>query len=235
MQFIRAIILSMESRVATGIKGFDEQLLGGIPKNQLTFIEGCSGIGKTIFGLQFLKEGLFIDERVLYITSKDTPMQIRAIISSLEWNIDWAFEQQRFFILDIRDYFGDVDSFDNNDIFVNLISEIRDIVIKNNIKRVVVDPAFPQFVSANTNTKKVYFSGLNDMIEKTEGDLTIVLVKNNNEADNSIETNIIKMYFEQQGPIMKRYLLPQKILFTDYKMKAINFEIKTKDGICINE
>lgn len=235
MLFIRAIILTMESRVATGIKGFDEQLLGGIPKNQLTFLEGCSGIGKTIFGIQFLKEGLFIDERVLFITSKDTPKQIRSIISSFKWDIDWAFEQQRFFILDIRDYFGDVESFDNNDIFINLINEIKDIVLKNNIKRIVVDPAFPPFISASTNTKKVYFSGLNDMIEKSEDDLTIVLVKNNNEADNSIETNIIKMYFEQQGQTIKRYILPQKILFTDYKVKAINFEIKTKDGICINE
>ncbi len=222
-------------KVATGINGLDEQLLGGIPKKQLTFLEGCAGIGKTIFGIQFLKVGLYADERVLFITSKDTPKQIREIISSLGWDIGWAFEQQRFFILDIRDYFGDNDSFDNNDIFLNLINEIRDIVVKNHIKRVVLDPAFPQFVSVSTNTKKIFFSGLNDMIEKSEDDLTIVLIKNDSLEDNNIETNMIKMYFEQQGQTVKRYILPQKILFTDYKVKAINFEIKPKEGICINE
>ena len=235
MLFIRAIILTMDNRIATGIKGLDVQLLGGIPKRQLTVIEGCSGIGKTILGIQFLKEGLFTDERVLFITSKDTPKQIREIIASLGWDIEWAFEQRRFLILDIRDYFGDIDSIDNNDIFINLLSEIRDILVKNNIKRVVVDPAFSQFISASTNTKKVYFSGLNDLVEKSVEDLTIVLIKNDSNEESSIETNMIKMYFEQQGQTVKRYILPQKIMFTDYKVKAINFEIKTKDGISINE
>ncbi|MDD4526862.1 MAG: RAD55 family ATPase [Candidatus Margulisbacteria bacterium] len=225
----------MGNRVATGIKALDKQLRGGLPKNQLTSLEGCSGIGKTIFGIQFLKEGLFTDERVLFVTSKDTPKQIREIISSMGWDIAWAFEQGRFLILDIRDYFGETESFDNGDIFVNLIKEIKDIVSKNKIKRVVLDPAFPQFITANNNIRKIYFSGLNDMIEKSDSDLTIVILKNDNVEDNAIETNTIKMYFDQQGEMVKRYILPQKIMFTDYAVKAISFEIKPKDGIWINE
>lgn len=236
MFFLRAIILYMENKVSTGINGLDKVLLGGIPKNQLTFVEGCSGIGKTIFGLQFLKQGLYTDERVLFITAKNTPKQIREIISSLDWEIDWAFEQKRFFIVDIREYFveSDIEESSNN-IFVNLLKEIKVIITNNGIKRVVVDPAFPNFVNVNGNNKKIYFSGFNDMIEKIEEDLTIVFITSNYNDEQSIEANSIKMYFEQNGPTINRFILPQKILFTDYKLKPIGFDIKAKDGIYINE
>ncbi len=235
MLFVGAIILDMNNKVATGIKELDNQLLGGLPKKQLTILEGSAGTGKTIFGLQFLKEGLFTDERVLYITSKDTPKQIREIINSLDWDIAWAFEQGRFIILDIRDYFGESETADSSDIFVNLITEISGIIAKNNIKRVVMDPAFPQFVKENNSTRKIYFSGLNGMIEKSENDLTIILIQNDSDKESNIETNIIKMYFEKQGQEIKRYLLPQKVMFTEYSVKASSFEIKTKDGIWVNE
>lgn len=236
MFFIGAIILSMDNKIATGVIGLDKLLFGGIPKNQLAFVEGCVGIGKTIFGLQFLKQGLFTDEKVLFITAKDTPRQIRNILSSLDWDLDWAFEQNRFFIVDIREYFGESDIEESkNDVFINLLKEIKEIITKNNIKRVVVDPAFPVFIDTNINNKKIYFSGFNDMIEKTEEDLTIIFITNNSYDEQSIETNMIKMYFEQNGQAINRFILPQKMLFTDYKLKPIEFVIKAKEGICVNE
>lgn len=46
-----------ETRVASGIPGFDEMLEGGFPAGSLITLAGRPGTGKTIFGSQFLYNG----------------------------------------------------------------------------------------------------------------------------------------------------------------------------------
>jgi circadian clock protein KaiC len=45
-------------RVASGIGGLDELIEGGFPKGNLILLSGPPGSGKTIFGFQFLYEGV---------------------------------------------------------------------------------------------------------------------------------------------------------------------------------
>src|SRR5688572_7966970 len=42
------------SKVATGIEGFDEISLGGLPRNRTTLVMGGPGTGKSVFALQTL-------------------------------------------------------------------------------------------------------------------------------------------------------------------------------------
>src|SRR5674536_395964 len=42
----------------TGIKGFDEITEGGLPKNRISLICGSTGSGKTLFGIDFLINGV---------------------------------------------------------------------------------------------------------------------------------------------------------------------------------
>lgn len=44
--------------VQTGIPGFDEILNGGIPKRNVVLLAGGPGTGKSIFGYQYLYNGL---------------------------------------------------------------------------------------------------------------------------------------------------------------------------------
>ena len=44
-------------RVKTGIKGLDELLSGGIPKESITLVSGPPGSGKSIFCYQFIAKG----------------------------------------------------------------------------------------------------------------------------------------------------------------------------------
>src|SRR6476620_9163286 len=41
----------------TGIAGFDEITLGGLPRGRPTLICGGAGCGKTLFGIEFLARG----------------------------------------------------------------------------------------------------------------------------------------------------------------------------------
>jgi KaiC/GvpD/RAD55 family RecA-like ATPase len=55
-------------RVKTGIKGLDELLSGGIPKESITLVSGPPGSGKSIFCYQFIAKGVQEGKKCLYLT-----------------------------------------------------------------------------------------------------------------------------------------------------------------------
>ncbi|OGF48030.1 MAG: hypothetical protein A2452_04565 [Candidatus Firestonebacteria bacterium RIFOXYC2_FULL_39_67] len=55
------------NRIRSGIPGLDKMLRGGIIEGSITLIEGHSGTGKTMFGLQFLKSSLENNKKCIYI------------------------------------------------------------------------------------------------------------------------------------------------------------------------
>jgi circadian clock protein KaiC len=48
---------NVENAVRTGIAGLDAILMGGIPKANVILVEGTTGSGKTLFGLEFIVPG----------------------------------------------------------------------------------------------------------------------------------------------------------------------------------
>ena len=76
-------------RVAIGIDGLDEMILGGVPRRSLMSIIGSAGTGKTTFALQFLNEALKNGEKGVYITLEQSR---EAIIDTAEER-GWPFEQ----------------------------------------------------------------------------------------------------------------------------------------------
>ena len=41
-------------RIETGIYGFDDLTLGGLPKNRCALLEGNTGTGKTVFSIEYI-------------------------------------------------------------------------------------------------------------------------------------------------------------------------------------
>ena len=75
-------------RVATGVRGLDEILEGGLPEYRLFLVEGEPGSGKTTLALQFLLEGARRGERGLYVTLSETADELRAVARSHGWSLD---------------------------------------------------------------------------------------------------------------------------------------------------
>lgn len=46
------------SKAATGIRGLDEIMQGGLPKGRPTLVCGSAGCGKTVFAMEFLVHGI---------------------------------------------------------------------------------------------------------------------------------------------------------------------------------
>lgn len=75
-------------RVATGIKGLDEVLNGGLPKARTILVVGSPGSGKTTFAMQFLVGGAKAGEPGLYVSLDEKPERVKANLSSFGWNLD---------------------------------------------------------------------------------------------------------------------------------------------------
>lgn len=74
-------------REPTGIPGMDELIQGGIPQNSITLVSGSPGTGKSLFSLQFLREGVKNrDQKCLYISFEEEPRQIIEQAESMGWD-----------------------------------------------------------------------------------------------------------------------------------------------------
>lgn len=82
-------------RIRSGIPGLDELMGGGIGRGEGTAVLGPSGVGKTIFGLQFVAEGLAAGERCVFVTFPDTPEQPMGVAAGFGWEHQAALADGR--------------------------------------------------------------------------------------------------------------------------------------------
>jgi circadian clock protein KaiC len=73
---------------ATGIKGLDDILNGGLTRNRTYLVQGDPGVGKTTLGLQFLLEGVRKGETVLYIGLSETADELKSVADSHDWSLE---------------------------------------------------------------------------------------------------------------------------------------------------
>jgi circadian clock protein KaiC len=72
---------------ATGIRGLDDILSGGLARGRGFLLEGTPGTGKTTIALQFLLEGARAGERGLYVTLSETSDELHATADSHGWDL----------------------------------------------------------------------------------------------------------------------------------------------------
>jgi circadian clock protein KaiC len=78
---------SLAERAPTGIAGLDEMLGGGLPRASSTVIQGATGTGKTLLGVQFLLEGARRGEPGIHFTLEETADQLRGICQGFGWDL----------------------------------------------------------------------------------------------------------------------------------------------------
>jgi circadian clock protein KaiC len=139
---------AVEGRIQTGLPALDELMGGGIGSGEATIVVGPSGVGKTIFGVRFVLEGLARGERCLYVTFQDTPEQLVKMAAGFGWDLRTPLAQERLTVRHVA--LGDLD-------LDMLASGIRDDLSGGGISRVVIDslaemadaaretPRFPAF------------------------------------------------------------------------------------------
>lgn len=83
----------------TGIPGFDEITAGGLPKGRPTLVCGGAGSGKTLFGLEFLVNGIIqFDEPGVFISFEETENELNHNVASLGWNLDDLMRKKKLYV-----------------------------------------------------------------------------------------------------------------------------------------
>jgi circadian clock protein KaiC len=80
-------IHGFEDRGSTGIAGLDQLLDGGVPRASATIIQGGTGTGKTLLGLQFLIEGTRRGESGAFFSLEETRSQLCVVARAYGWDL----------------------------------------------------------------------------------------------------------------------------------------------------
>jgi len=88
-------------RLPTGIKGFDQVALGGLPVGRSTLVAGTTGSGKTLFAVEFLARGIaHAGESGVFVSFEEAPDDIRRNAASLGFPIEEWERQGRWVFVD---------------------------------------------------------------------------------------------------------------------------------------
>jgi circadian clock protein KaiC len=84
------VVSASAEQAPSGIPGLDELMGGGAKQGDATLITGPSGVGKTIFGLRWLTQGIEQRKRCLYVTFQDTADQLIRGAAAFGWDLTAA-------------------------------------------------------------------------------------------------------------------------------------------------
>ncbi len=86
------------AKLPTGIPGFDDVTMGGLPARRTTVLVGQAGSAKTVFAGQFLAEGVRQGQGAVFVTLEEPATDLRLNLTTLGCDIagweasgDWPF------------------------------------------------------------------------------------------------------------------------------------------------
>src|SRR5450631_433709 len=86
--------------VKTGIEGLDSILLGGIPRTNVTLVQGVTGSGKTLLGIEFIYRGISqYNEPGLIVVFETSPDKLIRDAAAFGWDLDELQQQKKLQII----------------------------------------------------------------------------------------------------------------------------------------
>src|SRR6202040_769813 len=83
------MVMSEGGLIKTGIKGLDPILFGGIPRTNVILVQGVTGSGKTLMGLEFIYRGITeYDEPGLIVVFETNPDKLIRDAAGFGWGLE---------------------------------------------------------------------------------------------------------------------------------------------------
>jgi len=126
------------ARLKTGIPGFDEITMGGLPARRTTLVTGTAGSGKTIFAAQFLVQGIHDGDGAVFVTFEEPADDLRQNLATLGWETDRWEAEGRWRFVDA----SPVGGFDDEQVpyhFGTLLAQIGRAVDVTSADRIALD------------------------------------------------------------------------------------------------
>ncbi|MEZ0394751.1 MAG: KaiC domain-containing protein [Desulfurococcaceae archaeon] len=233
----------MVDRVKTGVPGFDEIVGGGIPKRNVVLLSGGPGTGKTIFGLQYLWNGLQAGEPGVYVALEEHPVQVRVNMKQFGWDPKQYEQDGKFAVVDA--FTGGIGEAAKRERYVvrdtsnvdELIDVLRQAIKDVDAQRVVVDS-----VSTLYLTKPVAARGIVLALKKVLSGTgtTSILVSQVSVTERGFggpgvehaADGIVRMDLDEVQGELVRSIIVWKMRGTGHSMKRHPFDITDK-GIVV--
>jgi len=123
----------------TGIDGFDDLTLGGLPSGRPSLVCGSAGCGKTLFASTFLFNGAKLhNEPGVFVTFEERPVDIVANVESLGFDLQGLIDQSKIHIEHIAidpTEIAEIGDYDLEALFLRLEFAVDQI----GAKRIVLD------------------------------------------------------------------------------------------------
>lgn len=233
-------------RAPTGIPGFDELCEGGLPRNQTYLVAGTSGAGKTIFGLQYIYDGITkYGENGIYIAMEERPEQIRENVKQFGWDFKALEDEGKLAIVDAcstklgipsHEKYIDVRPFDLRSMLDQIMAVQEDI----DAKRAVVDGATSiGFHLQNPLKIRIELLKLSTTLEVLEltSLMTCEIIDDNVTSRFGVESFVtegtILMSYKRMDAVRVRGIELLKMRGTNHSQRIHPYEITT-NGIVIH-
>ena len=87
-------------RLRTGVEGFDQLVQGGIPRGFCVAVVGEPGVGKTIFSIHFIAQGIREGDKNIYVTTEESKESIIRQAAMFGFDFERALEERKLVIID---------------------------------------------------------------------------------------------------------------------------------------
>ncbi|MHB8567142.1 MAG: ATPase domain-containing protein [Nitrososphaerales archaeon] len=222
------------SKVRTGIEGFDELVLGGLPRGQSVLVTGGTGTGKSTFAMQYLYKGAKVyDEPGIYVTLEESVPSILRNASSYGWDLEALQKKDKLAFIDVSPAVsGQLRRVEPTDIFESIASLWK----KMGAKRIVIDPiiVFGMQTESLMQLRQdlLRFSSLLKQLDSTV--LFVTEIPEESQAlsrygvEEFIADGVIVLYFMRIGGLRVRGIEVRKMRGTTHKEGT--FPLKMSEG-----
>ena len=206
-------------KTRSGIQGFDEILLGGLPKGRAIILSGPPGSGKSTFAMQFLYKGVKdYGEPGVYVTLSESPAEIRNNMKSYGWDIIKLERDGKLLLVDARPFSITEEGFvaPNESLYrgeAMPFSHLTDMTLagvrRAGAKRLVIDSVT---ILAMQYVNKFYIrQGLMGMVQALSNqDCTSLLISETVQEEGKTPTEwyiapgVIVLHYTRKGDTMER-------------------------------
>ncbi|MGD9884037.1 MAG: circadian clock protein KaiC [Reyranella sp.] len=197
-------------RVQTGVKAFDELVMGGLPRGRTTIVGGTPGSGKTVFATQFLAHGITLyGERGVLVTFEEPPRDIAANMQGFGWDLmGWRREGKLAFV-DASPATNDevvIGDFDLNGLLSRILHSAKTV----NARRVVLDSLtqlFDHFIGEPKILRRELY-GISKALK--QAGLTVLMTAERNSEYGEITRHRLEEFVADNVVILRNVLNREK-------------------------